>query len=176
VAEIVEENMANAARVHAIERGKDIAAATMIAFGGGAPLHACRLAEKVGINHIIVPKGAGVGSAIGFLRAPIAYEITRSAIISLDNFDAPRVNRLLSQMTADARAVVKPAIGNAKPTVQIIADAAMSARAMKSRSAFRSAASRRRMAPASRPPSSAPMAPSMASPFRTSRRRSPPGR
>ncbi len=66
VTEIVEENMANAARVHAIERGRDIAACTMIAFGGGAPLHACRLAEKVGVTSIIVPKGAGVGSAIGF--------------------------------------------------------------------------------------------------------------
>ena len=80
VTEIVEENMANAARVHAIERGHDIAACTMIAFGGGAPLHACRLAEKVGVTTIIVPKGAGVGSAIGFLRAPVAYEITRSAV------------------------------------------------------------------------------------------------
>jgi N-methylhydantoinase A len=122
VAEIVEENMANAARVHAIERGKDIASATMIAFGGAAPLHACRLADKVGINHIIVPKGAGVGSAIGFLQAPIAYEITRSAIISLDDFDATRVNRLLSDMVRDATAVVKPAIGAAKPAVKIVAD------------------------------------------------------
>ncbi|MFT3670849.1 hydantoinase/oxoprolinase family protein [Aestuariivirga sp.] len=122
VAEIVEENMANAARVHAIERGKDIASATMIAFGGAAPLHACRLAEKVGINHIIVPMGAGVGSAIGFLQAPIAYEITRSAIISLDAFDAKRVNALLKSMIDDATAVVKPAIGGAKPTVRIVAD------------------------------------------------------
>ena len=122
VAEIVEENMANAARVHAIERGKDIAACTMIAFGGGAPLHACRLAEKVGVSSIIVPKGAGVGSAIGFLRAPIAYEITRSAVVGLENFDASRVNRLLDQMTRDARAVVEPALGGAKASVQIIAD------------------------------------------------------
>ncbi|MGE3830522.1 MAG: hydantoinase/oxoprolinase family protein [Parvibaculaceae bacterium] len=122
VAEIVEENMANAARVHAIERGKDIAACTMIAFGGGAPLHACRLAEKVGVSSIIVPKGAGVGSAIGFLRAPIAYEITRSAVVGLETFDAARVNRLLDQMTRDARAVVEPALGGAKANVQIIAD------------------------------------------------------
>jgi len=122
VAEIVEENMANAARVHAIERGKDIASATMIAFGGAAPLHACRLAEKVGINHIIVPMGAGVGSAIGFLQAPIAYEITRSAIVSLDAFDAKRVNGLLKSMIDDATAVVKPAIGGAKPAVRIVAD------------------------------------------------------
>ncbi|MBL8789793.1 MAG: hydantoinase/oxoprolinase family protein [Rhizobiales bacterium] len=122
VAEIVEENMANAARVHAIERGKDIASATMIAFGGAAPLHACRLAEKVGIDHIIVPMGAGVGSAIGFLQAPIAYEITRSAIISLDDFDARRVNALLKAMIEDATAVVKPAIGGARPVVRIVAD------------------------------------------------------
>lgn len=122
VTEIVEENMANAARVHAIERGRDIGACTMIAFGGGAPLHACRLAEKVGVSSIIVPKGAGVGSAIGFLRAPVAYEITRSAVQSLETFDAERVNRLLASMTRDARAVVEPALGGAKASVQIIAD------------------------------------------------------
>jgi N-methylhydantoinase A len=122
ITEIVEENMANAARVHAIERGHDIASCTMIAFGGGAPLHACRLAEKVGVDTIIVPKGAGVGSAIGFLRAPVAYEITKSAVVSLEDFNAERVNGLLSSMAADARAVVEPALGKVRPTVQIIAD------------------------------------------------------
>ncbi len=122
VTEIVEENMANAARVHAIERGHDIASCTMIAFGGGAPLHACRLAEKVGVSTIIVPMGAGVGSAIGFLRAPVAYEITKSAVVSLEDFNAGRVNALLSSMTADARAVVEPALGRTKASVQIIAD------------------------------------------------------
>ena len=122
VTEIVEENMANAARVHAIERGHDIASCTMIAFGGGAPLHACRLAEKVGVSTIIVPMGAGVGSAIGFLRAPFAYEITKSAVVSLEKFNAQRVNSLLAAMTADARAVVDPALGRMKATVQVIAD------------------------------------------------------
>ncbi len=122
VTEIVEENMANAARVHAIERGRDIAACTMITFGGGAPLHACRLAEKVGVKTIIIPKGAGVGSAIGFLRAPIAYEVTRSAAISLDAFDSITVNTLLQIMTRDARGVVEPALGKTRATVQIIAD------------------------------------------------------
>ena len=78
VSEIVEENMANAARVHAIERGKVIRDYTMIAFGGAAPLHAGRLAQKLGISRVLVPAGAGVGSAIGFLRAPISYEVVRS--------------------------------------------------------------------------------------------------
>jgi N-methylhydantoinase A len=122
VTEIVEENMANAARVHAIERGRDIAACTMIAFGGGAPLHACRLAEKVGVKTIIVPMGAGVGSAIGFLRAPIAYEVTHSAAVSLDAFNAKSVNTLLQHMTAEARAVVEPALSKTKASVQVIAD------------------------------------------------------
>ncbi len=122
VAEIVEENMANAARVHAIERGKDIGSMAMIAFGGGAPLHACRLAEKTGIRRIIVPQGAGVGSAIGFLQAPISYEVTRSAALSLDDFDAAKANALLRQMGKEATAVVAPALGKHKPMLSIVAD------------------------------------------------------
>lgn len=122
VAEIVEENMANAARVHAIERGKDIGQCTMIAFGGAAPLHACHLAEKLGVDQIIVPSGAGVGSAIGFLQAPIAYEITRSAAIEIADFDAGRANKLLKAMERDARRVVEPAAGKEKLKVTRIAD------------------------------------------------------
>lgn len=122
VTEIVEENMANAARVHAIERGKDIGQCTMIAFGGAAPLHACHLADKLGVGQIIVPSGAGVGSAIGFLQAPIAYEITRSAAIAIDDFDAARANKLLKAMERDARRVVEPAVGKAKLKVLRIAD------------------------------------------------------
>ena len=71
VIEMVDENMANAARVHAIESGKTYEGRTLIAFGGGGPVHACRVAEKVGISRVLVPSGAGVGSAIGFLRAPV---------------------------------------------------------------------------------------------------------
>ena len=122
VAEIVEENMANAARVHAIERGKDIAKCVMIAFGGGAPLHACRLAEKIGIRKIIVPLGAGVGSAIGFLQAPIAYEITKSYAVSFDEFDAAKVNSLLLEMRQSANVVVQRAMQKGIPKIQIKAD------------------------------------------------------
>ena len=122
VAEIVDENMANAARVHAIELGRDIASCTMIAFGGGAPLHATRLAEKTGIKRIVVPVGAGVGSAIGFLQAPISFEITRSNVQVLDDFNAASANALLKLMTKDATAEVAPAIGKNKPAVSIVAD------------------------------------------------------
>ncbi len=107
ICEIVDENMANAARVHAIEWGKDIAARTMIAFGGAAPLHAARLAEKLGIDTVIVPPDAGVGSAIGFLMAPIAYEVVRSRYMRLDAFDAGEANATLDAMRAEAEEVVR---------------------------------------------------------------------
>jgi N-methylhydantoinase A len=112
VSEIVGENMANAARVHAIEWGKEISARAMIAFGGAAPLHAARLAEKLDIDTVIIPAGAGVGSAIGFLRAPISYEVVRSRYMNLAAFDADAVNALIDEMAAEAREIV---VGGAGP-------------------------------------------------------------
>ena len=111
VSEIVDENMANAARVHAIEWGKDISARSMIAFGGAAPLHAVRLAEKLNIDQVIIPAGAGVGSAIGFLRAPISYEVVRSRFVSLSDFDPRMVNELLDEMSTEAREIVSLGAG-----------------------------------------------------------------
>lgn len=112
VIEMVDETMANAARVHAIERGKVIADHTIIAFGGAAPLHAARLAEKLGIARIIVPTDAGVGSAVGFLRAPISYEVVRSRYMTLRDFDAERANALLDAMQAEAYGVVRDGAGD----------------------------------------------------------------
>jgi N-methylhydantoinase A len=107
VSEIVDENMANAARVHAIESGKDARGRTLIAFGGAAPLHAARMAEKLGLDRVLVPSNAGVGSAVGFLHAPIAYEIVRSQLQRLDSFDAAAANTLLATMRAEAEAIVR---------------------------------------------------------------------
>ena len=107
VSEIVDENMANAARVHAIESGKDARGRTLVAFGGAAPLHAARMAEKLGLDRVVVPSNAGVGSAVGFLRAPIAYEIVRSQLQRLDAFDAAAANALLAAMRAEAEAIVR---------------------------------------------------------------------
>ncbi len=106
VIEMVDENMANAARVHAIESGKTYEGRTLIAFGGGGPVHACRVAEKLGIRHVLVPSGAGVGSAIGFLRAPVGYEVVRSLYQRFSTFDVVAVNTLLADMEAEAIAVV----------------------------------------------------------------------
>ena len=112
VAEMVDENMANAARVHAIERGVVIAGRTLIAFGGAAPLHASRLAEKLGISKIIVPHGAGVGSAIGFLNAPAAYETVRSRYMRLDSFDGVAASALLDSMSKEATEQAASAAGD----------------------------------------------------------------
>jgi N-methylhydantoinase A len=107
VSEMVDENMANAARVHAIESGKDVRPRTLIAFGGAAPIHASRVAEKLGIARVLIPANAGVGSAVGFLRAPVAYEIVRSHLERVSKFDAAAVNRLLAEMRAEAEAIVR---------------------------------------------------------------------
>ena len=112
VSEIVDENMANAARVHAIESGKDARGRTLVAFGGAAPLHAARLAEKLGLDHVLVPSYAGVGSAVGFLRAPIAYEIVRSSLQRLDEFDAVAANALFAAMRAEAEPIVRRGAGD----------------------------------------------------------------
>jgi len=109
VSEIVEENMANAARVHAIERGRALEDQTMIAFGGAAPLHAGRLAQKLGIRRVLVPSGAGVGSAIGFLRAPVAFEVVRSDLALLTRCEPQAVQARLQAMADEARTVVGPA-------------------------------------------------------------------
>jgi N-methylhydantoinase A len=106
VHEVVCENMASAARVHAVERGAVVGQHTLIAFGGAAPLHAARVAEKIGVSRVIVPSNAGVGSAVGFLAAPIAYELVRSRHVRLDDFDVGAVSDLLQEMATEARALV----------------------------------------------------------------------
>lgn len=113
VHEVVCENMASAARVHAVERGAVIGQHTLIAFGGAAPLHAARVAEKIGVTRVIVPSNAGVGSAVGFLAAPIAYELVRSRHARLDDFDTALVSGLLQEMADEARALVEPGAAGA---------------------------------------------------------------
>ena len=107
VVEMVDENMANAARVHAVENGEDLSEYTMIAFGGAAPLHAARLCEKLGIRRCLIPQGAGVGSAIGFLRAPFSFEANNSVFMQLSSFDPVRVKQLFADMEKEASAFVR---------------------------------------------------------------------
>ncbi|MFT5798902.1 MAG: N-methylhydantoinase A [Candidatus Azotimanducaceae bacterium] len=107
LAEVVDENMANAARVHAVENGEDLSDYTMIAFGGAAPLHAGRLCEKLGVDRLLVPTGAGVGSAIGFLRAPFSFEANRSVYMKLSDFKPDVIKTLLTELQDEATGFVR---------------------------------------------------------------------
>ncbi|AXF23203.1 methylhydantoinase [Burkholderia pyrrocinia] len=119
VAEVVDENMSNAARVHAVESGKDIGDYTMITFGGAGPLHAARLCEKSGIRKFIVPPGAGVGSAIGFLRAPFGYESVRSVSMRFNDFDANVLNEIVEQLGTEADHFARQGSGDVEPVVEV---------------------------------------------------------
>jgi len=109
ISEVVDENMAAAARAHAVEWGKHSEGRTLVAYGGAGPLHAAQLANKLKLDRVIVPSGAGVGSAIGFLLAPVSYEVVRSRYMRLTEFDHVAANAVMSDMHAEALAVVQNA-------------------------------------------------------------------
>ena len=105
--QIVNENMANAARAHLGERGKDPRRLPMYAFGGAGPVHGCRVAEILRLPALISPFGAGVGSTFGLLAAPLAFDFVRSAYSRLDQLDWPFANGLLDEMAAEGRKVLE---------------------------------------------------------------------
>ncbi|MEM7564075.1 MAG: hydantoinase/oxoprolinase family protein [Pseudomonadota bacterium] len=121
VTEMVDENMANAARVHAVENGRDIETFTMVAFGGGAPLHACRQCEKLGISSLIIPPGAGVGSAIGFLKAPFSYEASAGLFQRLAEFQPDLINQRLQDLENEAHKFVAEGAGDSETRVKLTA-------------------------------------------------------
>jgi N-methylhydantoinase A/oxoprolinase/acetone carboxylase beta subunit len=103
VHEIANENMATAARIHLVERGKDPAAFTFVAFGGAGPLHAQAVARKLGVRNLIIPRNAGVMSAVGLLAAPLSFEVVRSHLVDLAAVDWVAVDRTLNAMSGEAR-------------------------------------------------------------------------
>lgn len=105
--QVVNENMANAARIHAVERGKDPKSYPLFAFGGAGPAHAYRVAQILGLDTLIVPPGAGAASALGFLVAPLAFDFVRSAYYRLDQVDWAAVNRLYRDMEDEGRALLE---------------------------------------------------------------------
>jgi N-methylhydantoinase A len=106
---VVNEQMASAARMHAVEQGKDPRAYPMYAFGGAGPVHAYRVAEILGCPEVIIPYGAGVGSTIGFLVAPVAFDFVRSYVCRLANADWNIVNTRLGEMEDEGRAILAEA-------------------------------------------------------------------
>ncbi|MYK30369.1 MAG: hydantoinase/oxoprolinase family protein [Boseongicola sp. SB0670_bin_30] len=107
VTEIVDENMAGAGRMHAVESGKSLDERTMIAIGGNGPLHATRLARRTRVRTVVIPKNPGVGSAVGFLHAPVSFEIVRSRYTTIETFDVGAINGFFRGMYNEARTVVR---------------------------------------------------------------------
>lgn len=107
VSEIVDENMAAAGRMHAVESGKDLGARVMIAFGGNGPLHATRVARRAQVDRILIPRDPGVGSAVGFLYAPVSFEIIRSRYSTLNALDVTALNTFFDDMIDEAQQVVR---------------------------------------------------------------------
>ena len=105
--QIVSENMANAARAHLGERGKDPRRLPMYAFGGAGPVHGYRVAEILRLPSLISPFGAGVGSTFGLLSAPLAFDFVRSAYSPLNDLDWRFANSLLQEMAEDGRKVLE---------------------------------------------------------------------
>ena len=98
--QLVNEGMAGAARVHAIERGKDPRTLPLFAFGGAGPGHGFGVARVLHSPRLIVPFGAGVTSAFGFLTAPLSFDFVRSYVCELDHADWQHVNAILDAMAA----------------------------------------------------------------------------
>jgi N-methylhydantoinase A len=105
--QVVNENMANAARVHAIERGKDPRAYFLFAFGGAGPVHAYWVAHALGVPGFIAPLGAGATSAFGLLCAPLSFDLVRSLYGRLGELDWAEVNGALEDMEAEGRDLLR---------------------------------------------------------------------
>ena len=101
--DLVSENMAGAARVHIVEKGRDPRRYAMVAMGGAGPLHAARVARKLGVSEVVVPPASGAASALGFLAAPVAYEASRSLPMRLADPDFAAAEALLLELEAEGR-------------------------------------------------------------------------
>ena len=106
---VVNENMANAARIHLVERGRDQRRYSLIAFGGAGPVHAYRVAERLKLRHIICPQAAGVTSAFGFLVAPMAFDFVQTYLSTLRGLDFAHLNTIFAEMEARGRALLRQA-------------------------------------------------------------------
>jgi len=124
VHEVVNENMANASRIHAVEKGIDPRRFSLVAFGGAGPVHAYQVAEKLRLETIIVPPGAGVCSAFGFLLAPMSFDLSRSYITRLEELQWERLNSIYAELEARGREFLLDA-GVALTDMQFIRSADM---------------------------------------------------
>ncbi|MBT6139981.1 MAG: hydantoinase/oxoprolinase family protein [Rhodospirillaceae bacterium] len=124
VHETVTANMAQAASIHAIERGLDATRFAMMPIGGAGPVHACDMATKMNIDRLICPIGAGVASAIGMLAAPVSFEVARAAPVRLAELDVAAAKTMLSEMSVETVGLISGA-GVAEADISFRASAMM---------------------------------------------------
>ena len=107
--DLINETMAAAAKTHIAEKGGNPNIVTISAFGGAGPVHAYGLAKKIGAPRILVPPLAGVGSALGFFTAPVAFDLTRSHRVALADADFEAIEKLFGELEAEGRAILQQA-------------------------------------------------------------------
>ncbi len=107
--EVVNQNMAAAARMHAVEMGVDLRGITLIAFGGAGPVHACGVADLLESDRVIFPVNASVLSAFGTLVSPVRIDLARSLPRLIDEIDAAERDTLLDALRDEGRRVLSAA-------------------------------------------------------------------
>ncbi len=122
VHKVVNESMANALKTSVAESGGDIRRITMVGFGGAGPLHAAQLAHSLKIPQLLIPPCAGVASALGFLLAPLAYDIVRTYKVDLDRLDLSKLERLIEEMEVEGARVIAEAGSRSRPTTRRYAE------------------------------------------------------
>ena len=104
--DLINETMAAAAKTHIAEKGGNPKVVTVSAFGGAGPVHAYGLARKIGAPRILVPPLAGVGSALGFFTAPVAFDMSRSHRVRLEEADFADIEALFQALEKEGAATL----------------------------------------------------------------------
>ncbi len=107
--DLINETMAAAAKTHIAEKGGNPNIVTISAFGGAGPVHAYGLAKKIGAPRILVPPLAGVGSALGFFTAPVAFDLSRSHRVTLEDADFREIERLFAGLENEGAGILQQA-------------------------------------------------------------------
>ena len=107
--DLINETMASAAKTHIAEKGGNPNIVTVSAFGGAGPVHTYGLAKKIGAGSILVPPLAGVGSALGFFTAPVAFDLSRSHRKKLDEADFKEIELLFNELEHESAKILKGA-------------------------------------------------------------------
>lgn len=103
VLKIINVKMEEAIKAVSSARGYDIRDFTLVAFGGGGPMHAGRMALDLGIPTLLIPLTPGVHSALGLLMSDVKHDYVRSKLVGLDDLDLDEINHMFHQLTEQAK-------------------------------------------------------------------------